>query len=193
MKQKFKTLRVLNTFLRLYEQAPTSSSSTSQDATEPAGDPQLDDSDPPDELTDISSAEKTLIKILSKAFSYVPRESDKNIVQKLKEFLDNSSQLSMRQVIDTVKYRLPISSQDMVFEPNTSAETALTSEGEKYYANLIAKSFMYTPTNEEIKIVNGLDQQYGNDDPHQVSDTIETLLDVSVQDLESVLDNFPKQ
>lgn len=193
MKRKYKTLRVLNTLLQLYEQAQGDTSEVTQDATEPTENQQLDNdqSDQSDELPVVSSAEKTLIKILSKAFSYVPRESDKMTVQKLKEFIDNNSQLSMRQIIDTVKSKLPISSQDMVFEPNSSTETPLTSEGEKYYAHIIAKSFIYTPTAEEIKLVNGMDQQFIDDDPRQVSETIETLLDVSAQGLETALDNFP--
>lgn len=182
MRRSYKTFRVLETFLRLYEQSP-------QDATEPSGEQESTS----DDVQSVSSAEKSLIKVLSKAFSYVPKDVDKVVIQKLKSFLDNASSLTMRQVIDIVKTRLPISNQDMIFQTNTNTETPLSAEGEKYYANLIARSFMYKPTDEEIKIIDGMDQQFSDDDPHQISETIETLLDVSAQGLESALDNFPKK
>jgi hypothetical protein len=186
MNNKFKILRVINTLMKLYEQVE------SQDATEPTADIDSSAEETEVERKEVSSAEKTLIKILCKAFSYTPRARDEVTIQRLKQFLKDGAPMSMRQVVDLVKSKLPISNQELTFNIDTNDQQALTTEGEKYYANLIAKAFIYTPTDEEIKIVNGVDQEMGDEDPHQAAETVETLLDVSVQGLQNALDNFPR-
>lgn len=64
----------------------------------------------------------------------------------------------------------------------------LTSEGEKYLTSLLIKAFAYVPSDEELKIVDGLNVSMRDTNPKEIVETIEKFLQISEDEMRGVLD-----
>lgn len=60
--------------------------------------------------------------------------------------------------------------------PAPETPQPLTSEGEKYLIDLLVKAFAHTPDESELKIIDGINQQYRNSNPKEIAETIQSLL-----------------
>lgn len=74
---------------------------------------------------------------------------------------------------------------------DTGAETAtpvpMSSEGEKYLIDLLVKAFAHSPDNNELKIIDTVSQEYREENPKQIADTIQKLLDGGDEEFEETL------
>jgi hypothetical protein len=73
-----------------------------------------------------------------------------------------------------------------VIEPDMSA-AELTSEGEKYLVDLLVKAFAHSPSDEELKIVDGVNRKLKETNPKEVAETIERFLSGSDEAMMDVL------
>lgn len=80
---------------------------------------------------------------------------------------------------------------DVTTQPAPAPETLpLSSEGEKYLIDLLVKAFAHSPDAEELKIVDTINQQYKDQNPKEVAETIQKLLAGGTEEFESSLNKL---
>ena len=190
-----KTLKLLKALHMLYEQddQPVEGDATepSPESVEANGEEEADPEAEEPEEVQISNAERTLIKILIKAFVYIPGVKDDRIIKKLKKYINNEGNATPREIINYIRDYLQIPQQFLTLtnEPE-GKKTPLTVESEKYYSNLISRALIHEPSDRELKIINSFNQQFFESEPTSIAETIETLLDITTQSIESNLDDL---
>ena len=74
-----------------------------------------------------------------------------------------------------------------VTEQPEEAPTPLTAEGEKYLIDLLVKAFLHIPDESEGKIVKELQATILDSNPKDVAESIESMLELSVNDTKKML------
>ena len=63
----------------------------------------------------------------------------------------------------------------------------MTSEGEKYYIDLVVRAFAHSPDDNELKIVDELQRVHKQSDPKKIADTIQRMLDGGEEEFKALL------
>ena len=63
----------------------------------------------------------------------------------------------------------------------------MTSEGEKYYIDLVVRAFAHSPDDNELKIVDDLQRQYKHVEPKKIADAIQKMLDGGEEEFKALL------
>lgn len=82
---------------------------------------------------------------------------------------------------------------DVATQPEEPETQPLSSEGEKFYLDLLVKAFVHSPTEQEINIVDTLNQEMGDNKPRSVAEEILKLLDTTPTSMQSTIDTIDKQ
>jgi hypothetical protein len=80
----------------------------------------------------------------------------------------------------------PIDATDVTEQP-VEAPAPLTAEGEKYLVDLLVKAFLHVPDESEGKIVKELQSTLLDNNPKDVAESIESMLELSVNDTKKML------
>jgi hypothetical protein len=82
---------------------------------------------------------------------------------------------------------------DVATQPEEPETQPLSSEGEKFYLDLLVKAFVHKPTEQEINIVDTLNQEMGDAKPRSVAEEILKLLDTTPTSMQSTIDSIEEQ
>lgn len=78
-----------------------------------------------------------------------------------------------------------VDATDVVEQPEVTAP--LTTEGERYLVDLLVKAFLHVPDESEGKIVKELQSTLLDNNPKDVAESIESMLELSVNDTKKML------
>lgn len=78
-----------------------------------------------------------------------------------------------------------VDATDVVEQPEVPV--TLTSEGERYLVDLLVKAFLHVPDESEGKIVKELQSTLLDSNPKDVAESIESMLELSVNDTKKML------
>ena len=87
----------------------------------------------------------------------------------------------------------PVDATDIASQPDEPEVKPLSSEGEKFYLNLLVKAFAHAPTEQEINIVDSLNQEMGDTSPRTVAEEILKLLNTTPSSMQKTIDIIDKQ
>ena len=87
---------------------------------------------------------------------------------------------------DAEEMDAPIDATDVTEQPE-EAPAPLTAEGEKYLIDLLVKAFLHIPDESEGKIVKELQATLLDSNPKDVAESIESMLELSVNDTKKTL------
>ena len=80
----------------------------------------------------------------------------------------------------------PVDATDVTEQP-PEEPTPLTTEGEKYLVDLLVKAFLHIPDESESKIAKELQVTMLDQNPKDVAESIESMLELGIGDTKSVL------
>jgi hypothetical protein len=87
---------------------------------------------------------------------------------------------------DAEEMDAPIDATDVTEQPE-EAPAPLTAEGERYLIDLLVKAFLHIPDESEGKIVKELQATLLDSNPKDVAESIESMLELSVNDTKKML------
>ena len=80
----------------------------------------------------------------------------------------------------------PVDATDVTEQPPEEPDS-LTTEGEKFLVGLLVKAFLHVPDETEGKIVKELQVSMLEQNPKDVAESIESMLEISQGDMKNVL------
>lgn len=112
-----------------------------------------------------------------------------NIINKYIKLLEQDEQkrLDPTNVEDNMEDNPDLEQDQEQGDDEEKKTIPLTSEGEKYLIGLLVKAFAHSPSEDELKIIDSINQEYKHENPKEISDAIERLLDNSQEEFIDVL------
>lgn len=190
-----KTLNLINRYLKILEQGE--SLEVANDFTTPPDTADATDvtTQPEEQEASASSSEgeKFYSDLLVQAFAYPASEREREIVSSTYERIKKRDP---RAIVGKIQILLGIPPNSIKQAPSKTEgldTKPLTQEGERYYIDLLVRSFNYTPTNQELNIVDSLNTEMGDDKPRDVAESIEKLLNSTEDSMEDTINKIDVQ
>jgi len=180
-----KTLKLLEHYMSLLEQ-----DAGEVEETDVEVDVDVEDPEPPPGLQSIA-------ELIAAAFAYPPTEENSEKIRERELALLGThneappiKNIKPRSVIVSVVNSLPKALQDVFVKgPGFSGE-GLTIKDEIYFAQILADAYRYRPTQQDLLMVNTITKELENEDPMQVIETVQRLLQFSNEPVKDELENI---